>query len=141
MFYLTTIGQFTISHDEVAGFHTIYPTDSSVPSINGRVIGGDDISPLFGIHVILLDVVSGEIAATTITDQDGYFKIRGIDSTKDYSLITSPIRNPNVLPNYFLDVRNDYCVGRTQIKNLFGRVVALATKVILLKLMFRQDKI
>lgn len=119
MFYLATNGQFRISADEVTGYHTLYPTNSSVSSVKGRVVGGDDSAPLFGVHVILLDVASGEIAASTISDQDGYFLIRGVDSTKDYSVITSPIRNPNVLPDYFLDVRNDYCVGRTQIKKSF----------------------
>jgi hypothetical protein len=119
MFYLATNGQFEISPDEVAGYHTLYRTNSSVSTIKGQVIGGDDNSPLFGVHVILIDVGSGELAATTISDEVGYFEIRGVDPNKDYSILTSPIRNPSVLPGYFADVRNDYCIGRQQIKKSF----------------------
>lgn len=119
MFYLATNGQFTVSSDEVAGAHTLYRNLSSAPALTGQVVGGDSLAPLFGVHVLVVDQGSGAVEATTITDENGNFLIRGLDTSKDYSIMTAPIRNPSVLPSYYFDIRNDYCVGRQDIQKSF----------------------
>lgn len=119
MFYLATNGQFTASPDEVSALHTLYSHLSTSPTLEGQIVGGDGLAPLFGVHVLVVDVGDGTIAASTITDENGNFQLRGLDTTKDYSIMTAPIRNRAVLPSYYFDIQNDYCVGRQDIQKSF----------------------
>jgi hypothetical protein len=106
MFYSSFSGQSTISSDDKAGILAKY---SNVGSITGYVKGGNSIGVL-GAHVQAISRKTGE-AIGAISDENGVFRIEGLDLNDTYYLYTSPIKNPNSLPGYFANIQNKFCPG------------------------------
>jgi predicted Zn-dependent protease len=105
MFYSSFSGQSSVSEDDKAGIRKKY--DPSFGSISGFVKGGNDVGVL-GAHVQAISRRTGE-AVGSISDETGYFKISGLSLNDTYYLYTSPIKNPNSLPDYFANLQDKFC--------------------------------
>ena len=106
MFYSAFSGQSTISSDDKGGIRTKY---SNVGSISGYVKGGNSIGVL-GVHIQAISRKTGE-ATGAISDENGVFRIAGLELNDTYYLYTSPTKNPNSLPGYFANIQNKFCPG------------------------------
>jgi hypothetical protein len=107
MFYASFTGQNTISYDDKSGVRTKYGPGPG--SISGTVFGGSHI-PVLGVHVQAISRRTGE-AVGAVTDENGKFKIGGLDLNDTFYIYTSPLKNPDSLPTYFSNVQNDFCPG------------------------------
>lgn len=105
MFYAAFPGQSTLSSDDRAGVKSKY--DSNFGTISGYVRGGDDIG-ILGVHVVAFSRTSGE-AVGVISDQSGYFSIKGLDLNDSYYLYTGPLKNLSSLPGQFANAQTDFC--------------------------------
>jgi hypothetical protein len=107
MFYSSYAGQSTLAADDRAGVKAKY--DLSFGSISGYVKGGNKIGVL-GVHVQAISRKSGE-TISAVSDENGYFSIKGLDLSDTYYLYTSPIKNPKSLPEYYSNVQDKFCPG------------------------------
>lgn len=106
MFYASFSGQSTVSSDDKAGIRSKY---GSAGSIYGYVKGGNSVGVL-GAHVQAVSRNTGD-AIGAITDENGYFKIEGLDLNDTYYLYTSPVKNSDSLPGYFANTQDNFCPG------------------------------
>ncbi len=105
MFYSSFSGQSTIAFDDRSGLRQKY--DSNFGTITGHVKGGNHIGVL-GVHVQAISRRTGEVSSA-ITDENGLFKLGGLDLNDTYYLYTSPIKNPDSLPGYFSNTQDEFC--------------------------------
>jgi hypothetical protein len=105
MFYAAFPGQNSLHSDDKSGIRSKY--GSGFGNISGYVRGGDDVG-ILGTHVIAFSRTSGE-AIAAISDEAGYFNIRGLNLGDTYYLYTSPLKNLSALPGQFANVKNDFC--------------------------------
>lgn len=105
MFYSSFSGQSTLSSDDKAGVRNKY--DSGFGTITGYVKGGNQIGVL-GVHVQAISRRTGETVGG-ITNDQGYFRLGGLNLNDTYYLYTSPVKNPNSLPSYYSNVQNKFC--------------------------------
>jgi predicted Zn-dependent protease len=107
MFYTSFPGQSTISADDRSGILQKYGGGQG--SILGSVRGGNQVGVL-GVHVQAISRKTNEVIGV-ITDENGNFKITGLDINDSYFIYTSPIKNLESLPGYFANVQNEFCPG------------------------------
>ena len=107
MFYSSFAGQSTLSSDDKAGIRQKY--DLGFGSITGNVKGGNSIGVL-GVHVQAISHKTGE-SIGAITNDSGYFRIGGLDLNDTYYIYTSPLKNPESLPEYYSNTQNQFCPG------------------------------
>ncbi len=105
MFYSNFPGQSELAADDKAGIRSKYET--SYGKIFGHVRGGSHIGVL-GVHVQAISRSTGETIGS-ISDQNGYFEISGLDLNDTYYLYTSPLKNLDALPDYFSNVQSEFC--------------------------------
>ena len=105
MFYSSFSGQSSLASDDRGGIRNKYSTQFG--SITGHVRGGNSIGVL-GVHVQAISRLNGE-STGAISDENGYFKIGGLDLNDTYYIYTSPVKNPDSLPNYFSNSQNQFC--------------------------------
>jgi hypothetical protein len=105
MFYANYPGQSTVAFDDQAGIRSKY--DSSFGTISGVIRGGQQI-PVMGAHVQAISLKRGEMAST-ISLQDGSFRISGLDLNDSYYLYVSPLKKLDALAPYLANVQNNFC--------------------------------
>lgn len=105
MFYQNFPGQSELSADDKAGIRSKY--DNGYGRIYGSVQGGNYIG-ILGVHVQAISRNTGQ-AVATITDENGYFNLVGLDLNDTYYLYTSKLKNLASLPSYFSNVQTQFC--------------------------------
>lgn len=105
MFFESFPGQETLSSDDVAGVRTLY--SSGWGRISGVVMGGQHV-PVLGAQVKGISRLTGE-AVSTVTNENGYFQLTGLDLNDSYYLYVSPTKRVNDLPSYFANTQNNFC--------------------------------
>jgi hypothetical protein len=67
----------------------------------------------FGVLGVLIQAISRKTGEATgaISDENGVFRIAGLELNDTYYLYTSPTKNPNSLPGYFANIQNKFCPG------------------------------
>lgn len=107
MFYASFSGQDTVSFDDKSGIRQKY--DTSFGTIEGYVKGGQSIGVL-GAHVQAISVRSGE-ASGAVSDENGFFRLGGLDLNDTYYLYVAPVKKSDSLPGYFANVQENFCPG------------------------------
>lgn len=107
MFYSSFSGQDTVSLDDKSGIRQKY--DSGFGTIEGYVKGGNSIGVL-GAHIQAVSVRTGG-ASGAVSDENGFFRLGGLDLEDTYYLYVSPIKKSDSLPGYFANVQENFCPG------------------------------
>lgn len=119
MFYWLTRGQYTLAQDDRAGAHALYPDASlSRGKITGRVAGGQNIG-VFGAHVHAISERTGAVVAGGLTESDGSYEIDGVPLNDDYLIYVKPIVAKSTLPEFYSDVRSDFCSSNSSYRGAF----------------------
>ncbi len=108
MFYSSFTGQATLGFDDVSGIRSKYDA-GDYGAITGHVKGGQDI-PVLGAHVQAISLKTGKTTGV-ISDENGAFALRGLDSSDAYYLYVAPVKNAASLPGYFANAQNNFCPG------------------------------
>jgi predicted Zn-dependent protease len=108
MFYAAFKGQSSVGLDDEAGVKSIY--QNSQEGIEGIIRGGNQV-PIFGVHVQAISIKKNLIASATISDENGYFYLRGLDKDDKYLIYLSPLKNKSQLQSRYQTVLADYCPG------------------------------
>lgn len=119
MFFEATRGQYQLDDDDKAGLYTIYPTgDLKKGSISGTIIGGKNLTSVFGAYVQAISVKTGKVMGGSISDLNGKFTINGLFLNDQYLIYNGPIVKVG-LPNNYSAVRNDYCESSKKYRGSF----------------------
>ncbi len=118
MFYRLRRGQHTLSLDDQSAAAAINTTNKG-QSISGTIIGGATRVRVFGAHVSAISLKNGEVAASALSEQDGSFVIYGLDSSDSYYLYVEPANNLSSLPDYYKDVKSNFCDSGTTYRGSF----------------------
>ncbi|MBT3981265.1 MAG: matrixin family metalloprotease [Bacteriovoracaceae bacterium] len=110
MFYSVYRGQYVTAADDNSGAYDLYPATKQ-GTIYGRVIGGDELVGIFGAYVSAISYETGEVAGANLSNSDGTFGIPGLDTTKTYYLMISPIKESQHLPIYYSGAQTNFCPG------------------------------
>lgn len=120
MYYKAHVGQRTTSSDDQAGLFSLYPNGIK-GTIAGKIIGGDNLTGVFGAHVQAVSMFSGKVEGAAISNSDGRFIIEGlplINENKFY-LYVSPLKVKSALPDYYFSSRSNFCSSRTAYRGSF----------------------
>jgi hypothetical protein len=120
MFFNLIRGQDTLTADDIAGIHTIYPTTTK-GTITGSVIGGNDLTGIFGAHVQAISTNTGKVQGATISDNGGSFEIGGLDVDDTYYIYIEPAEVVSALPNYYSSIRKDFCTSGRYYRGSFNQ--------------------
>ncbi|OFZ14363.1 MAG: hypothetical protein A2X86_05825 [Bdellovibrionales bacterium GWA2_49_15] len=124
MFYKLNYGQYQMSEEDISSVRTIY-SPNSYPGIRGTVVGGRNLSGIFGANVQAISMKLGKVVGDAISESDGTFVIDGLDTSDNYFLYVRPSYKPESLPYYYRTVRSDFCEGRTKYRgNLYSTCFA-----------------
>ena len=109
MYFQNQKGQSTLSDDDGAGAFSLYGTINNKGSISGKIIGGPDLTSVFGAHVSAISQTTGQVAAGTISESDGTFIISGLDLDATYYIYVEPSKALSTIPFYYQVRRADFC--------------------------------
>lgn len=109
MIYVAQKSQYTPHADDIAGVRSIYSA-SAYGSLSGHVMGGNSV-PVFGAHVQAISQNTGGVAAASVSDENGRFRIGGLPSDDSYFLYVEPLAHLEALPDPYRSVKNDFCPG------------------------------
>jgi len=119
MFYWLTRGQNTMSQDDLAGAHALYPIGSSSKGkFTGRVAGGTNIG-VFGAHVQAISEKTGKVVASNFSESNGSFEIDGLPLDDNYLFYVSPMKNKTTMPEFYSDIRSDFCPSGSSYRGSF----------------------
>lgn len=119
MFYALTHGQYKLDSDDAAGLFSLYPNSNLNKSeISGNIIGSKSLIPIFGTHVQAYSKKTGKIAASSISETDGSFKIMGLDPLDTYYLYVAPSQNLG-LGSKYVRARSDFCENSESYRGSF----------------------
>ncbi len=119
MFYWLTRGQDTLSEDDKAGAHAMYPVGLAARGkFKGRVAGGNNVG-VFGAHVQAISEKTGKVIASNFSESNGSFEIDGLPLEDNYIFYVSPMKLKSTLPEYYSDVRNDFCSSGSSYRGSF----------------------
>lgn len=119
MFYWLTRGQHSLSKDDLAGAHALYPDASAAKGkISGRVAGGSNVG-VFGAHVQAISENNGDVVAGALTESDGSFEIDGVPLNDRYVIYVAPLNVKSTLPNFYEDARSDFCASTSNYRGTF----------------------
>lgn len=119
MFYWLTRGQYTMSSDDMAGAYAMYPIGSSSKGkFTGKVAGGANIG-VFGAHVQAISEKTGLVVASTLSESNGTYEIEGLPLNDNYMFYVSPIVAKSTLPDFYADVRSDFCASSSSYRGSF----------------------
>ena len=120
MYYTSSTGQNILSSDDKAGAHVLYPS-GSMGEVRGKIVGGNSLVGIFGAQVMLISIKNGKVLAASLSEPDGTFSISGVDIKKDdrYYIYVSPIKNKDVFPSYYYNIRNNFCHSNTSYRGSF----------------------
>lgn len=120
MFYALSRGQSAVSDDDKAGIYATYPSgNTSLGSLSGSIIGGKNLSSVFGAHVQAISVTTGKVMGASISELSGKFNIAGLPKNDQYLIYTSPIVKEAGLPNNYASVRSDFCESSRKYRGSF----------------------
>ncbi len=108
MTYSVFKNQHTIHTDDEAGVIANYNLSTYDGQIEGTVVA-DTGEGVFGAHVLLVSLTENKVVQGQITDADGKFSFQVEDSNKSYSILVKPLKNLSSLPDYYKNVKTDYC--------------------------------
>lgn len=119
MFYALTRGQHKIADDDKAGLYSTYPSgDPALGSLSGTIVGGRNLTKVFGTHVQALSVKTGKIMGASISELNGKFRIDGLPQNDQYLIYTSPIQQLG-LPSNYANARSDFCEASKKYRGSF----------------------
>ncbi len=116
MFYSSFSGQDTLALDDKSGIRQKY--DAGYGTIEGYVKGGNSVGVL-GAHVQAISVKTGEVSGA-VSDENGLFRLGGLDLNDIYYLYVSPVKKSDSLPGYFANVQDNFCPG-SYVGSFFSR--------------------
>jgi hypothetical protein len=109
MIYTAFSGQSRLSNDDKVGLKTLYPNGGSYGSIRGTVEGRN--GGIFGSHVSAIDLVSGKVMASALSNPDGSFQIFDIPPG-NYAVFLEPyLADIGSISSYFQNVNHRFCGG------------------------------
>ena len=106
MVYTAFRGQSTLAGDDISALRGIY-SPASFGKIHGYVKGGQSI-PIFGAHVQIVSVTTGEVVGAAFTQDNGSFSIAGL-SKGDYLIFVSPMKAIDKTQTKYFSVKNNFC--------------------------------
>lgn len=109
MLFTTYRSQFSPHGDDIAGVRSIYQA-TNFGSISGKISGGNRV-PVFGAHVQAISTLTGRIAASSISQEDGSFSIKGLDLNDTYYIYIEPLNYLTALPDAYRSAKSEYCPG------------------------------
>lgn len=119
MFYALSRGQHETNSDDKAGLHSLYPSGNlTMGALSGTIIGGKNLSPVYGAHVQAISVKSGKVIASSLSEANGSFRIDGLPQNDQYLLYTSPIKQLG-LPSNYATVKSDFCDSSKKYRGSF----------------------
>ena len=119
MFYKLIRGQQTISFDDFIGKKSLYDQRSYQGKIQGKVAGGSDITSVFGADVKLISSTSGQVIASTLSDEDGSYSFEGIPLNDVYYIYISPFKALDTVSQYYQTVKTDFCSSFNDFRGAF----------------------
>lgn len=119
MLYEMSFGQSQLSDDDKAGVFSNYPIASSIKkTISGQVIGGKNLTPVYGAQVQAISVKTGLVAAAGISDVSGRFYIDGLAVGDQYFLYTKGLAQIG-LPSNYANIKSDFCESSKNYRGSF----------------------
>lgn len=101
-------GQHQLSDEDIAGVNTIYPNRYS-GTLAGKVIGGAQLTGIFGANVQALSASTGEVVGSVFSEESGSFIIRNLPLDDTYYIYVSPLNTEASPPNFFLTANSNFC--------------------------------
>lgn len=108
MFYSSFRGQSTLSEDDKSGIRAKY--DGSTQIIQGRVAGGKNIG-VFGAHVMAFSASDASVQSSTITNENGSFRLTGLEADQTYYLYITTLKNGSSIESGYQSVQSNFCPG------------------------------
>ncbi len=119
MFYALSRGQHETNPDDKAGLYSLYPSSNvSMGALTGTIIGGKNLSPVFGAHVQAISVKNGKVIASSVSEASGRFRIDGLPLNDQYLLYTGPIKQLG-LPSNYATAKSDFCDSSKKYRGSF----------------------
>lgn len=118
MFFSWIKGQHHLSEDDKSGVASVYPK-ASLNTISGKVVGGKELTGILGAHVQLISASTGEVKASSFSNDNGSFEIKGVDTSEVYYLYVSPRKNLTTLPIYYQESKTDFCYEKKSYRGGF----------------------
>lgn len=115
MFYRLFKGQGTLHTDDHSGARALYGPNLNV--IEGKIVG-EDLVPVFGANVHAVSSTTGKVVAADISNSDGTYSIKGLENDH-YYIYTAPLDGLNVLPEYYEDVKKNFCTSGSSYRGSF----------------------
>jgi hypothetical protein len=128
MFYALSKGQSQLSDDDKAGLYSTYPTgDTSKGILSGTIVGGKNLTVVFGTHVQAISVKTGKVMGAAISELNGKFSINGLPRNDQYLIYTSPLKQLG-LPTNYTNARSDFCEASTKYRGSFFQACAASSE-------------
>jgi hypothetical protein len=109
MIYTAFSGQSRLSNDDNIGLKTLYPNGGNYGSIRGSIEGRN--GGIFGSHVLAIELSSGKVMASTLSNPDGSFQIFDIPAG-NYAVFLEPyLADISSISSYFQNVNHRFCGG------------------------------
>lgn len=119
MTYSIFKNQYDIHEDDRSGIGSLYSLNSAT-GISGNIVT-KGFDPVYGAHVQALDLDKNEIVAGVFADEQGYFRIDGLDGGVSYALYITPIRSKENLPSFLKTYEGDICNGKSFAPSFFSK--------------------
>ncbi|MAZ48760.1 MAG: hypothetical protein CME65_09360 [Halobacteriovoraceae bacterium] len=110
--------QHTLHSDDHAAINHSYGQNNYSGLIQGQVVA-DNGDGVFGAHVQLISLINNEVVQGQLTDENGDFSFEVEDSNESYSLLVSPVKYLTALPDYYQNVKTDYCNQEVFVPSFF----------------------
>lgn len=110
--------QHTLHPDDHAGINHNYSQGDFSGTIEGQVVA-DNGDGVFGAHVQLISLIDNEVVQGQLTDEEGKFSFEVEDSNQSYSVFVSPVKYLAALPDYYQNVKTDYCNQEVFVPSFF----------------------
>lgn len=109
MIYSAFNGQFRLGNDDKAGVQTAYSSGASLGSITGNVSGTR--GGMFGVHVLAINMESGQVQAGALSSPDGSFRIGDLPPGS-YAVMMEPfLTSTSTVSTYYQNVDHRFCGG------------------------------
>ena len=119
MFYVLSLGQYELAADDKAGIYSTYPNaDVNKKTINGKMIGGSNLIPIFGTQVQAVSLKTGQVIAAGISDINGNFSIDGLPINDQYYLYSRALSTTG-LPTNYTTLKSDFCESSKSYRGSF----------------------
>lgn len=120
MGYSVFKGQHTVHDDDINGVRSSYGVIAKAGRLSGKIVGGQLVG-VFGAQVQAISMKSGKVITGVLSDQDGNFEIKNLNTDDSYLVYILPPRGIEHLPSYYASIQTNYCGGRPYAPSFFTK--------------------